>query len=372
MSVELPDSYQAIYRQALEQMGVGESQEAIESLLRIVKRLGKLRPETLQSKPNLQQTLYGAWNAVTQFLRWEKRYQEAIDLTAATMDRLPDPASGAIRIASLTIESGQVEEGLAALTEIADERDDFAAWSALGTEFKILERYDDAIAAYRTALARATSNELAVVANLALFDLYRTVGQVEQALDTWKMILVLEPEMAEQEYQVYGWLIRHGYVEEAAPYLEREPAPIRRTFFEGLVEWRANREDAARRKWRQTLDLGLDDKDDEGTEDVDVEATMEAALRLGMPERVDELAQGYFLAGELLSIRAEVLRSIAKLMLGQADQARAGLEQALLRFRRGSRLQVGLAADLWGLLTELIPDPAQTAGLVRFFETGSR
>ena len=81
MSVELPDSYQAIYQRAIQQMGVGESQEAIDSLLRIVKRLSRLRPETLQRKPNLQQTLYGSWNAVTQFLSWENRHQEAIDLT---------------------------------------------------------------------------------------------------------------------------------------------------------------------------------------------------------------------------------------------------------------------------------------------------
>ena len=59
MSAELPDSYQAIYQHAIQQMGVGESQEAIDSLLRIVKRLSRLRPETLQRKANLQRTLAG-------------------------------------------------------------------------------------------------------------------------------------------------------------------------------------------------------------------------------------------------------------------------------------------------------------------------
>ena len=73
----------------------------------------------------------------------------------------------------------------------------------------------------------------------------------------------------------------------------------------------------------------------------------------------------------MISIRAEVLRGIAKLMLEQPDLAQTHLEQALLRFRRSSRLRTGLAADQWELLTQLVPDPEQTAGLARFFDTGT-
>ena len=86
--------------------------------------------------------------------------------------------------------------------------------------------------------------------------------------------------MADQEYQVYNWLIRQGLVQEAAPYLEREPVPIRRAFFQGLVDWQANRQDAARRKWQQVLDHRMPSPE----ETVDVEAKMEAALRLGSPQ----------------------------------------------------------------------------------------
>jgi len=364
MSVELPDSYQAIYQRAVQQMGVGESQAAIDSLLRIVRRLSRLRPETLQRKAHLQRTLYGAWNAVTQFLSWENRHQTAIDLTLDVMDRLPEPLTGSIRIASLTVESGQVEKGLAALAEIAREQDNYTTWSALGTEYKILGRHAEAEEAYRAALRHADSNEEAVVANLALFDTYRAAEQVEKALDAWQMALVLEPEMADQEYQVYGWLIRSGRARQAAPYLEREPVPLRRTFFEGLVDEQANRQDAARRKWQAVFD-----SEQEPEEDVDVEIRMEAALRLDLPLAADELAQGLFFSGELISARAEVLRGIAKLMLDQPDLAETHVRQALLRFRRGSRLRTGLSADLWELLTQLVPDPGQTGGLRHYFDT---
>jgi tetratricopeptide (TPR) repeat protein len=366
MSGELRDSYQAIYQRALQQMGVGESQEAIDSLLRIVRRLSRLRLETLQRKPNLQQTLNASWNAVVQFLSWEGRNQEAIDLTTSVMDRLPNPSAGAIRIASLTIDSGQVEEGLAALTQIVQQEDDFAAWAALGSEYRLLERYDETLDAFRSALQRATSNEEAVLANMALYSVYRSTGRIADALSAWQMVLVLEPELAAQEHQVYGWLIRQGLLEQAAPYLERETVRLRRVFFEGLVDWQANRQDAARRKWREVIDV-----DDEPEDDIDIELFMEAALRLDTPQVADEAAQTLFLSGAMISVRAEVLRGIAKLMLDQPDLAEKHLEQALLRVERGSRRRSGLDADQWKLLTTLVPDSERTAGLTRFFDTGT-
>jgi tetratricopeptide (TPR) repeat protein len=365
MSVELRDSYQAIYQQAIQQMGAGESQEAIDSLRRIIQRLGRLRPETLRRKPGLQQTLVLSWNAVTQFLSWEQRHQEAIDLTQEILERLPDPITGSMRIASLTVESGQVEEGLAALTQIAEEQDDFAAWATLGAEFRALQRHDEAVSAYESALRRATSNEDAVMANVALFTVHRAAGRVTDALGAWKMALVLDPEMADQSHQVYGWLIRAGMLEEAAPYLEREAHPIRRTFFQGLVDWQENREQAARRKWQQTIDM-----DSEPEADVDVEATMEAALRLGDPEVAESVAQTLSLSGELISFRGEALRGMAELLLGKEEQAHSHFRQALLRYQRSSHSQSGLAADQWELLTHLITDPESTASVAHYFETG--
>ena len=366
MSDELPDSYQAIYQRAIEQMSLGESQEAIDSLLRIVRRLGRLRPETLQRKPNLQQTLLASWTTLVQFLRWEERYQEAIDLTRDVMDRLPHPDTGPIRIASLTIDSGEAAQGLAALTRIAQEQDSFRAWAALGSEYRLLERYDESIEAYRNALRRASSDEEAVLANMALFSLHRSVGRVPEALDAWQMALVLDPDMADSASEVYGWLIREGYLQEAAPYLERELSPILSAFFSGLVDWQADRQEAARRKWREVLDI-----DREPELDSEVEALMEASLRLGEPEKVTEIARELFTSRSLLSVRADVLRGIAVVMRDEPELAQSYFEQALLRFQRTTRLRSGLATDLWELLTQLVPESERTAGLARFFNTGT-
>ena len=53
MPVELADSYESIYRQAVAEMSAGNADEAIDLMLRIVRRLGRLQPETLERKSNL-------------------------------------------------------------------------------------------------------------------------------------------------------------------------------------------------------------------------------------------------------------------------------------------------------------------------------
>jgi hypothetical protein len=140
---------------------------------------------------------------------------------------------------------------------------------------------------------------------------------------------------------------------------------MRRTFFEGLADWHADRPQAAREKWQKVIDMDAKPEDD-----VDVEILMEAALRLDKSQMADDLAQTLLLSGELISVRAQVLRGIAKLMLDQPDLAKRHFEEAKLRLERGSRIHSGLDADQWELLTQLVPSPEQTAGLAHLFDTG--
>jgi tetratricopeptide (TPR) repeat protein len=284
MPTELPDSYESIYTRALTQMAEGRGDEAIESMLRIVNRLGRLRPETLQRRTNLQQTLVAAWDASIRFLRWEKRYDQAIATTESVLDRLPSPESGRRRVASLMIEKGEVEEGLTRLRQIAETLNDFGSWIDLGAEHFALKRYGKAETSYQSALAMAESNEHAVIANSALLRVYQETDRVDQVLDVWNLALVLDPELAEQAVEVYGWLIRRGELDRARPFLERERNPITRTFYEGLLEWYAGQQEAARQRWREVLEM------DPGQQNTQIETWMEAALRLDEPQRVDQLA----------------------------------------------------------------------------------
>ena len=364
MSVELPDSYESIYQRAMAQMATGNTSEAIESLKRIINRLCRLRPETLKRKANLQDTLDAASEAAFEFLRWERQYDQAISVAESVLERLSDPDMMRRRIASLTIEKGEVEEGLSRMREMAEANQDFDSWAELGAEYRVLKQYDQAEQCYRSALRQATSNQDAATVNVALFSVYRDAGRVEDALDAWDMAVVLNPELADSVFQTSSWLIRRGDLDLARKYLDRERRPIRRSFGEGLLEWQKGNEDTARRTWQSILDT------DGEIEDADLTAWVEAALRLGEPERADErLTQ---LASSNQSIPADMitLQGIAKLMLDQVQEATERFERVIARLRRAWPSRNNIPADRWSLLTSIVPDKERQESVKGYFDTG--
>lgn len=364
MSVELPDSYESIYQRAMVQMATGNTAEAIELLQRIINRLRRLRPETLKRRSNLQQTLDAACEAAFEFLRWERQYDQAIAIAEGVLDRLPDPDMSRRRIASLMIEKGEVEEGLTRLREIAEANQDFASWADLGAEYRVLKQYDQAEMCYRSALRQAQSNEEASLANVALFSVYQDADRVDDALDAWDMAVVLDPELADGVFQAYGWLIRRGELDLARKYLDRERHPVRRSFYEGLLNWQTGNQDAARQRWRGVLDMDVD------VEDTGLAAWIEAALRLGEPARADDRLAELASGNEAIPAGVVALHGIAKLMLGDVEQATERFEQVVARLRRGWPSRDKIPVDRWALLTSLVPDAGVQESVKRYFDIG--
>jgi tetratricopeptide (TPR) repeat protein len=363
MSVELPDSYESIYQRAMVQMASGNTAEAIQSLKRIINRLCRLRPETLKRKTNLQSTLNAASNAAFEFLRWEKQYDEAIAIAESVLDCLSDPDVTRRRIASLLIEKGEVEEGLSRLKEIAETAQDLASWADLGAEYRALERYDQAEVSYRSALRRAKSNEDAAMVSVALFSVYQDAGRVEDALDAWDMAVVLNPDLVDGVFQAYSWLIRRGDLDLGRKYLDRERHPVRRRFYKGLLDWQAGNEDAARREWQDVLGMDVD------LENPGLAAWVEAALRLGEPARVEERLAEWSSGGQALPASVVAMHGIAKLMMGQVEQAVDIFEQVIARMRRAWPSRDKMPADRWALLTALVPDVAIQERVKGYFDT---
>jgi len=362
MPVELADSYESLYRRAFTRMAVGRTDEAIELMLRIVNRLRRLRPETLERRPNLQGMLLTAWGSVVHFLRWEKRYDQAIAVCESVLDRLPSPDAGRRRIASLMIESGEVEGGLTRMRQVAEESPSYDSWTGLGAEYIILKRYDEAEACYQSALSLAGSNEEAAAANTSLFRVYRETDRVDRALSAWNMALVLDPDLAGQVYWVYAWLIERGDLEEAAKYLEREREPVRRTFYLGLLAWQAGEQDAARERWRDVLDMEVDEGES------DVEAWMEAALRLGEPEKVIDLEGDVLVRSAPDSVEGAILMGIAYAMLDEVEDAAEWFDQATLRFQRAWPSRDKIPAEKWTLLTSLVSDEGTLQSVAAYFD----
>jgi tetratricopeptide (TPR) repeat protein len=364
VSGELPGSYESMYRSALEAAGIGQMDKAIETALRMVNRLCRLRPETIARKPDLQDTLRKSWYTTVQFLRWAQRFPEAIDLCNLVADRLEDPDEARQLAGSLMIEQGQVDQGLAYLSEIAERRQASSYWAHLAVEQLVLRRYESAEASCRAALALAQDNSQAASANLTLFELYQRTGRVDQALSAWNMATVLNTGLGDLVSQVCDWLIRQGELEKARTYLARDTNPVTQMFYQGLLDWQSNRPQPAKDKWRRVV---LMEPNDSGPE---LEAWLEASLRLGEPARVTEWAQKAQSAAYIQGIGELALVGIAHLMQGNAAQTHVWFEEAITRLRRRWPPQTTLPARYWALLTLLATDYEAVQNVAHCFDRG--
>lgn len=361
MPVELDQSYQAIYERALAAIGRDDTDQGIELLWRMINRLTKLRPETLQRRETLEDTLRAAWNALVRTLRREKRYDEAVQACRAVADHLSGARAPERMIASMRIEQGEVEEGLAQLLQIAEESSTLAAWADLGSEYMGLGRHEEAEAAYKQARRAANSNEAAAFANIALFRAYQAMGRVDDALSAWGMATVLDPDLAEHVFELYAWLIEQGEFDGAGRYLQREANNARRMLYEGLIEWKSGRKEEARSLWQRVV--RLDPRD----EHVDEVAWMEAALRLGEPERVLDFEREAFAGVTILNEAQATLLGIAHAAAGDLDRATHWLGQVQGELRRTWPYVDKIDPHYWALLEQAVTDQERVQALRSYF-----
>lgn len=362
MSIELPDRYESIFGRALSQMALGNTQEAVDLLSRIVDRLGKLRAETLARKPERQRLLMNAWNSVVQLWRWERRFDEAIAISERFGQNRLDLNVVQVFIASLTIEKGDVKEGLARMRELAEKEQDAFVWSRLGEEYAALNRDDEAEACYQTALPLAQSNAQAASIYAQLFELYRENDRVEDALEAWNMNVVLDRDQADLAHQVYRWLIERGDLEKAQPYLERETNPVLRRFYHGFHDWHSGRQDEAKAQWEEVLDLEVEE------DNLAITAWMEAALRLEEPEAAIGLAQELESGEHVPSIDTAVLTGMAYAMLGDVEEAQAQFQGVVRRLGRGWPSLDKIPSGRWALLTSVLHDEETLQAVAPYFE----
>jgi tetratricopeptide (TPR) repeat protein len=362
--VELNESYEAIYQRAIDALARDDTDQAIQLLWRIVNRLTRLRPETLQRRESLERTLRTAWHSLAQILRNEGRYDEAIRACETVEGHLSGAQAPERMIASIQIEQGAVEEGLSQLRQIAEETSSMAAWADLGTEYAGLERYEEAEAAYKAALRAATSNEEAAFVNLALFRTYQDMGQIEDALSTWSMASVLEPDLATHVMEVYSWLIERGELDRARRYVAREEDPARRMLYEGLIEEKEGHEEEARSIWQRVVRL------DPQAEEVNEEAWSEAALRLGEPQRVISFEKDIGGDLNLVSVGQATLFGIAEAAAGEMEEATGWFGQVRQELERAGHPTGKIEVKYRDLLAQAVPDQERVQALSSYFEEG--
>jgi len=302
-------------------------------------------------------------------LEWERRFAEAVSYQKELLDS--DPERAAVwrrRLASLRIQKGETESGLADLRVLAEEvPDDPWNWFILGEEARLEGRLAESLAAFDRALTVASQAQDEKQKKEALasiyyrrFLLFKEMAQWDDAVKAWEEAAALKPkEMAETLSDLYKALTEAGLYSLARTYVDRDNNSLHAGMQRGLLDLMTGKPGDAMQEWRAVaaLDpLGFDRGQ---------EAWMEAALRLGDPEpvlgRLDELLSGHG------SPRVLILGGMAWAMSGEAETAAALLQRAIDLLRRERPPKTKLDGADWRLLTSLVPYAELRTALKPYF-----
>jgi tetratricopeptide (TPR) repeat protein len=251
-----PDQYQSLYAKAQRSYHAGDSQSAIEQYSQLVSDLAGSGAESAAGQPDLSGLLADAANELTNILRWEKRYDEALLQVERLIDLFPE-RSPALRTlaANLKIEGGRQQEGIKDLSELAQsDRENIWGWITLGTAHLWTEQYDEG----ETVLLQAARMEGADNADRALalkylVDLYGLQKRVHQAVDTWEEACQLDPELRSTLPDLVATLIHLRYLRTAEDYIKLERCRLRRLFYEGLLNFSNGLVPQAAQLWNQVV-----------------------------------------------------------------------------------------------------------------------
>ncbi len=366
MPVTLSDSYESLVAKAAAYMGSGDTEQAIQTLRRVVTRLTRLRPETIAKKEKLQGLLLLAWRNMVALLRAEGLYDEAIAVTRDVYKSLADILEhDDVVVGCLEVEKGDVEQGIARLQRAwDDDHGNLGALRALADSYLYLGQCDEAVSLLRQALDQVSDNASAALVYYKLFEAYKNLGQVEEAVDAWNMGAVLAPDFGDAVDAVYRWLIDCGEIELAERYLEREDNELLRLLHQGIIEYRRGNRRGADERWRRVVNSDMRTV-------ADAEAGMEASLWLDEAEPVLDLVDQILDSRVPLVESAMAMAAIAEAMLGRLEEAERWLKDAQIYALISSLPARKLPASKWKLFNERVSDPQAVQLFAPYFETGS-
>lgn len=364
MSVELADSYDAIFRKGVKDIAAGRLPSAIEGMRRIFNRLSRLKPETLERDAYAKDILLNAWYYLVESLRWERQLDQAMEVCEQMIERQPQLTIPYLVVPSIMVDQGRVEEGLSRLRQMAENESSVDAWSALGAEYLFLKQYDQAESAFYTAMACAQDNQDSVEIQKSLMDMYKEMGRAQDAVDAWNMILVLDPDQSDNSGQILRWLIDHGELGLAAEVLRQEADPIRHHFYRGLMDWVSGRPQQARQQWQWVCQKHPQDLPISWP----VPEWIEAALRLGRAQDAFQMGRESMQQGVQFGVNEFLLMACACAMLGETLKMKSYLDSVLTTFKQRRSSVSHIPAEKWNLVTDIISDKQILDTLWPYFE----
>ena len=357
------DSYEDIAARARAQMGRGDMNNALENFERISRRLADLKPAVLDRRPQLRALNTMSMAQQASIHHFQGDFERALLLYHRLGEMMPERGTTWRQLAALAhIDMGQAERGLDELrAEAVAAPGSHDVWLTIGVECAGLGRLDEADENLRRALKNAGTPEARAQCHLALFDQYRELGRVEDALLAWNEAWRVAGKEPDVIFPVYQMMLENEQFDRALEYIDREPNSLRRGFYQGVLEAALGRSDEAEKRWKRVARMDVS-KIEEGHE-----AWAEAALRVAAPaEQVIETLQRDWHAGAISS-RGLILLAAAEIRSGHPDHAEFVLTAARNLGLQGRPRQDKLPQSSWALFDELVTDPETKRSLCHFF-----
>lgn len=262
------------------------------------------------------QAILQAGDDLTDLLRWERRYSDAVSLQDRLVALLPEQAQKfRVTAATLAIESGSVEQGLAQLRAEIESMDPAEGKLLMASTLTWLQRLEPAVAVLQE-LADDTSTGPAdrAAASYGLFQVLNMAGRISDAVDAWEAATGLDSGFADTLPELVRAKIYWRDFEGAVRSVASDPSEIRRSFYRELVALRTN-PGANRSAWDWVIAYDVADLGDA------YEEFAEAALRgispelalgalLPLIERQELTRQRLFLAGLAWAQQRQVERAV--------------------------------------------------------------
>jgi len=352
----LPNSYEGLLIQARSLAQVDLVPDAIAAYRRLIAKLDGLSAKILKRRPELEDLRKQATVELIDLLAWERRFAEAAEFQKELLERDPERANvWRRRLASLRIQKGETEPGLADLRALAEEAPgDPWNWISLGEEARLEGRLAESLAAFDRAVAAGQAQdekaraEALASAHYRRFLLFKEMARWDDAVKAWEEAAALKPdEVAETLSDLYRPLTDAGLYSMARTYVDRDTNSLRTGMQRGLLDLMTGKGGEAMQEWRTVAAL------DPLNFDSGQEAWVEAVLRLGDPQPVlDRLDQ---LLSDHGSTRMLILGGIALAINDKAETAGTLLQRAIDLLRRERPPKTKLDGADWRLLTSLVP-----------------
>lgn len=359
----LADSYEGLHARARNLWMAGDLVGAASMYRRLVERLHKLGDRILARRPELRDLHKTARLELVGLLHAQGRYAEAIEILQALLETHPEEAPIWRRdLARLRIAKGEVEAGMAELRSlVTEDPDDVNTWLTLAAEARTEGHFVESEKAFRQALAACPEDETELMAQVYYqrFHLYKDMGRIDDAIESWEAALEHDSEVRQTIDTVYKMLTDVGRYSEALEYVDRDENHLQAGFQQGLIASLTGKLYDAREAWRQVAEEDPDEYE------YGHEAWVESVLRLEDEEKALEWLQGGL--SRHGSPRLLVLSGIAWAMRGDANLAARLFQQAINAVRHERPPRQKLDGADWRLLDALVSDEEIKQALKTYF-----